>query len=326
MASASPAAFSIDAGAEPWGPAATTAAPPLLRGLFEAEQFQHCLAPDFLPHTVGVPHVGADPAAASGARRQILLGDLLGPERHQAASAAEEPDLSDLPPGLEERSAATLAERRAEAAAYTPGKTLARNAAFGASAPLTMLPLGGEVLVEGTASIGTAVGGGRSASTSAMDQDAASECSTTDTLGRALPPSPERGLDSDVSPFSPAISAVSGASPQPPPLRPTAPAAPLPVLRLSEALPEPELGSAELPSRGSAGHRLGKCKPCAFNTTKGCASGLECKFCHLCQAGEKKRRQKAMRTLGVTGLEMQASSFQEAAAVAWAFSPAAWQV
>jgi hypothetical protein len=50
-----------------------------------------------------------------------------------------------------------------------------------------------------------------------------------------------------------------------------------------------------LPSVGSAGHRVGRCKPCAFAGTKGCSSGSDCRFCHLCEVGEKKRRQKEKR-------------------------------
>jgi len=64
------------------------------------------------------------------------------------------------------------------------------------------------------------------------------------------------------------------------------PPAPAPVRQ------EPQLGSAELPTRGSAGHRMGVCKPCAFAHTKGCGSGVDCTFCHLCQPGEKLRRRK----------------------------------
>jgi hypothetical protein len=65
------------------------------------------------------------------------------------------------------------------------------------------------------------------------------------------------------------------------------------VLRLAEVLEEPELGSAELPTVGSAGHFVGSCKPCAFyHHAKGCSNGTDCPFCHLCPAGEKKRRQK----------------------------------
>lgn len=43
---------------------------------------------------------------------------------------------------------------------------------------------------------------------------------------------------------------------------------------------------------GSRGHNLRLCKPCAFWNTKGCKDGLDCKFCHLCEPGEKKRRKK----------------------------------
>lgn len=57
--------------------------------------------------------------------------------------------------------------------------------------------------------------------------------------------------------------------------------------------PQPELGSEACPTVGSAGHFLGLCKPCAFFHTKGCQGGTSCVFCHLCQSGEKKRRQKA---------------------------------
>lgn len=47
------------------------------------------------------------------------------------------------------------------------------------------------------------------------------------------------------------------------------------------------------PSRGSAGHNDGICKPCAFLYTKGCDNGFDCPFCHLCEPGEKKKRRKA---------------------------------
>lgn len=50
--------------------------------------------------------------------------------------------------------------------------------------------------------------------------------------------------------------------------------------------------AGSLPSRGSASHAVNKCKPCAFlHTDKGCSNGVECTFCHLCEQGEKKRRQ-----------------------------------
>jgi len=58
------------------------------------------------------------------------------------------------------------------------------------------------------------------------------------------------------------------------------------------AFAEPELGSPEMPTVGSALHADGRCRPCAFAHIKGCGSGVECKFCHLCEPGEKKRRRK----------------------------------
>jgi hypothetical protein len=63
------------------------------------------------------------------------------------------------------------------------------------------------------------------------------------------------------------------------------------VLRLAETILEPELGSVECPTVGSMNHRFGTCKPCAFLHKQGCSNGVDCAFCHLCDAGEKKRRQ-----------------------------------
>lgn len=53
-----------------------------------------------------------------------------------------------------------------------------------------------------------------------------------------------------------------------------------------------ELGSAALPTAGSARHWQRRCKPCVFFHKKGCENGVACEFCHLCDAGEKQRRQK----------------------------------
>lgn len=53
-----------------------------------------------------------------------------------------------------------------------------------------------------------------------------------------------------------------------------------------------ELGSSGLPSRGSALHRYGACKPCAFVFREGCRGGVDCQFCHLCDANERKARKK----------------------------------
>eukprot|EP00928_Gymnodinium_smaydae_P041020 TRINITY_DN27775_c0_g2_i1.p1 TRINITY_DN27775_c0_g2~~TRINITY_DN27775_c0_g2_i1.p1 ORF type:complete len:240 (-),score=32.34 TRINITY_DN27775_c0_g2_i1:452-1114(-) len=54
----------------------------------------------------------------------------------------------------------------------------------------------------------------------------------------------------------------------------------------------------DVPTVGSRGHFTGTCKPCAFVFKAGqggCLSGYECKFCHLCGPGEKKRRKKVWR-------------------------------
>jgi len=75
----------------------------------------------------------------------------------------------------------------------------------------------------------------------------------------------------------------------------TPPPAQAPILRLSESLPVPQLGSAALPTVGSASHQLGGCQPCAFLYTKGCGNGVLCPFCHLCDVGERKRRARVKR-------------------------------
>mmetsp|Transcript_69404 Transcript_69404/g.162536 ORF Transcript_69404/g.162536 Transcript_69404/m.162536 type:complete len:197 (-) Transcript_69404:19-609(-) len=70
-------------------------------------------------------------------------------------------------------------------------------------------------------------------------------------------------------------------------------------LRPSWHAPTPEAQlpwePTELPSLGSQGHYSGDCRPCAFLYAKGCLNGAMCNFCHLCDRGEKKRRQKARR-------------------------------
>jgi len=54
--------------------------------------------------------------------------------------------------------------------------------------------------------------------------------------------------------------------------------------------PSKALAAAE--DSGSKDHQLGRCKPCAFLHTKGCANGTDCPFCHLCGPEELKRRRK----------------------------------
>lgn len=57
-------------------------------------------------------------------------------------------------------------------------------------------------------------------------------------------------------------------------------------------------GVRELPSRGSVGHAVGKCKPCAHNWKRGgCSKGYDCSFCHLCEEDDfrRRRREKLVR-------------------------------
>jgi len=69
-----------------------------------------------------------------------------------------------------------------------------------------------------------------------------------------------------------------------------------PFMMLAEAGSQPEVGSNELPTVGSQLHRWGACSPCAHaHSSRGCKNGVECQFCHLCEPGELKRRQKLKR-------------------------------
>jgi len=133
----------------------------------------------------------------------------------------------------------------------------------------------------------------------ALDGDARSECSTADTQGRT-PPSPV--MEPPLKPLTidegTAGAAASGIMPP---------------------MPSPWPGSVspeELPSLGSALHRTGQCKPCAFQNTKGCISGSECHFCHICEPGEKKRRQKEKRAFFST-----VRRFQKETSTSWPFGP-----
>jgi len=73
--------------------------------------------------------------------------------------------------------------------------------------------------------------------------------------------------------------------------------------------PPPGLATVPpLPSKGSALHGTGNCKPCGFLwKAGGCSNGRECRHCHLCHEGEiKDRKQKkmtAMRKMAQLGAE-----------------------
>lgn len=67
----------------------------------------------------------------------------------------------------------------------------------------------------------------------------------------------------------------------------------LAVLEIASIFGGPVLGSIAMPTKGSLQHGVGRCKPCAFVWREdGCSKAVECPFCHLCEAGEKKKRQK----------------------------------
>merc|ERR1711920_1025169 len=68
----------------------------------------------------------------------------------------------------------------------------------------------------------------------------------------------------------------------------------------SQNVPRPlalaELVGPQPHSTGSVLHFQGTCKPCAFFwKVVGCKYGTECEFCHLCDADERKRRNKEKR-------------------------------
>lgn len=68
----------------------------------------------------------------------------------------------------------------------------------------------------------------------------------------------------------------------------------------SQNVPRPlalaELVGPQPHSTGSVLHFQGTCKPCAFFwKVVGCKYGTECEFCHLCDADERKRRNKDKR-------------------------------
>jgi hypothetical protein len=52
------------------------------------------------------------------------------------------------------------------------------------------------------------------------------------------------------------------------------------------------------PSRGSADHGTGNCKPCAwYHHAEGCRHAFDCEFCHMCPVGEIKKRKKEKQKL-----------------------------
>lgn len=65
------------------------------------------------------------------------------------------------------------------------------------------------------------------------------------------------------------------------------------LIQLEKLLPEETCGFPGCPSIGSAGHRLGMCRPCDFRyRSDGCRAGSRCQYCHLCPHGERQHRRK----------------------------------
>merc|ERR1712087_1065800 len=62
-------------------------------------------------------------------------------------------------------------------------------------------------------------------------------------------------------------------------------------VEVTESLTAVEV-AVSLPNVGSAGHTSGKCQPCAFFHSGRCVNNERCKFCHLCDDSERKRRRK----------------------------------
>lgn len=64
-------------------------------------------------------------------------------------------------------------------------------------------------------------------------------------------------------------------------------------------------------SDGAEGHLLQGCMPCAFlDSRKGCLQGRTCTYCHLCEPGEKKRRQKAQKQVRLMQRHMMKAMWQ----------------
>jgi len=154
------------------------------------------------------------------------------------------------------------------------------------------------------------------------NKPSSSQCASAGARNLAVPPPPQlppkiKEADSSSSmPPAPAKAApiFEEESLPPPPTGQAPSAADAKKVSIADTLPEPEIGTAERPTIGSWGHGIGKCKPCAFLHTKGCKNGVECPFCHLCDRGEKKRRQRekwqaARETANVAAVVAQQQAF-----------------
>lgn len=136
------------------------------------------------------------------------------------------------------------------------------------------------------------------------DKESESDCSTTDTAHEAMQLAspdgagymmPNLAMMADSSWHLRQSYAGAGYWPMPYPL--PMPAQPEQMWRQQKPRERADTWSQDLPSAGSSGHRLGRCKPCAFMYKDGCRSGADCPYCHLCPPGEKQRRKRVMRSM-----------------------------
>jgi len=137
------------------------------------------------------------------------------------------------------------------------------------------------------------------------DQDEESDCSTTDTANEAMTmPSIHTNLTDAprLSDIDTAMFPTAGILSEMPWLDYSATSWELPSHTLDQAsywVPPMTAMQTQanqgLPSIGSAGHRKGCCKPCAFVYKGGCENGALCTYCHLCPPGEKQRRKRQVR-------------------------------
>lgn len=123
-------------------------------------------------------------------------------------------------------------------------------------------------------------------------EEAVSDCSTTDTMNEAM------SMQMTASDGSMNASAAAFMMPDMAMQSPWPPyAAAAPEYWMPYPPVAPQSTWSPMQNAGSTGHRLGKCKPCAFMYKDGCLSGSACPYCHLCPPGEKQRRKRVMRAM-----------------------------
>lgn len=160
-----------------------------------------------------------------------------------------------------------------ESATYCPGQLLARIACSGLAGDAQLAYPWFQCASEGSP-------------VNAPDVEVESQCSTADTA------------PDDAAVLGPGLTLRWPPTPPTPPPPSTAATAPpsspaTPVATLAAPGAPAVAGGAALMSIGSASHHLGTCRPCAFFLKEeGCKGGAACRWCHLCPAGEKKRRKK----------------------------------